>query len=273
MIKRIIPSTGEEIPVIGLGTWKTFDVTAEASKQPLREVLKQMIGHGSSLIDTSPMYGYAESVIGELTESADLKDNLFYATKVWIDGRKAGIRQMNESLHRMRRTTIDLMQIHNLKDWKVQLQTLREWKAEGKVRYLGITHYTDAMHSELERIISTEKIDFVQFNYSIFSRNAEKRLFSAAVDNGVATLINRPFGEGGDSSKTKNIPLPAWVEEYNIKTWSQFLLLYIISNPDVTVVIPATVDPQHAEQNFALANSKLPDQDFRAKMLAYISSL
>ena len=273
MLNRIIPSTGEQIPVLGLGTWNTFDISRQQQKDELKQVLNSMKKAGSTLIDSSPMYGKAESVVGELTADPAWHDHFFYATKVWTQGKAEGIRQLKESFRRMGRTTMDLMQIHNLTDWKTQLQTLREWKADGKIRYIGITHYTDSMHSELERVFNSEQIDFVQFNYSIFSRNAEKRLLQAAADRGVATLINRPLGEGGNFSKIKDIPLPVWAEEYSIKTWSQYFLLYLISHPAVTVVIPATGNPAHAIENFAIATAGLPDQHFRERMRRYVQNL
>jgi diketogulonate reductase-like aldo/keto reductase len=274
MIKRKIPSTGEELPVIGLGTWSTFDVTDKSSMEPLHKVLKIMKDAGGSLIDSSPMYGNSEKVIGELTADPKWSDYFFYATKVWTTGRQDGINQMDASFQKMKRSTMDLMQIHNLTDWKTQLHTLRAWKSEGKIRYIGITHYTDSAHEDLESILNSEdSIDFVQFNYSIFARNAEKRLLKTASDRGVATLINRPLGKGNAFSKVHNKQLPQWADEYSIKTWSQFFLLYIISHPAVTVVIPATANPAHASENFNITSAKLPDQAFRDKMASFIDSI
>jgi diketogulonate reductase-like aldo/keto reductase len=273
MIKRKIPSTGEELPVLGLGTWSTFDVTDKSSMEPLSQVLQIMHQTGAKLIDSSPMYGNSEKVVGDLTSDPKLSDYFFYATKVWTTGRQDGINQMESSFRKMRRSTMDLMQIHNLTDWKTQLHTLRTWKAQGKIRYIGITHYTDSAHPDLESILNSEEgIDFVQFNYSIFSRNAERRLLNAAADRGAATLINRPFGKGRDFAAVKNKQLPSWADEYSIKTWSQFFLLYIISHPAVTVVIPATANPAHASENFNITNAKLPDQAFREKMASYVES-
>jgi diketogulonate reductase-like aldo/keto reductase len=273
MIKRKIPSTGEELPVLGLGTWSTFDVTDKSSMEPLSQVLQIMQQNGAKLIDSSPMYGNSEKVIGDLTADPKLSNYFFYATKVWTTGRQDGINQMESSFQKMRRSTMDLMQIHNLTDWKTQLHTLRAWKAQGKIRYIGITHYTDSAHPDLESVLKSEEgIDFVQFNYSIFSRNAERRLLNTAADRGVATLINRPFGKGRDFAAVKNKQLPQWVDEYSIKTWSQFFLLYIISHPAVTVVIPATANPIHALENFSITSDKLPDQAFRKKMAAFVEN-
>jgi diketogulonate reductase-like aldo/keto reductase len=271
MIKRKIPSTGEELPVLGLGTWSTFDVAGESSMAPLKQVLQIMQEAGGKLIDSSPMYGKSEKVVGNLTSDPKWSDQFFYATKVWITGKREGILQMESSFMKMKRKTMDLMQIHNVTDWKTQLQTLREWKSEGKIRYIGITHYTDYAHEELERILKAEKgIDFVQFNYSIFSRKAENGLLKTAAGLGVATLINRPFGKGKFLSAVQNKPLPPWANDYSIKTWSQFLLLYIISHPAVTVVIPATANPSHALENYNLETTEMPDQVFREKMAAFI---
>lgn len=271
MIKRTIPSSGEELPVIGIGTWKTFDVTGKNALPSLTQVLQIMQQAGGTLIDSSPMYGNAETIVGELTADPAWGDHFFYATKVWTTGKQEGIRQMESSFQKMNRTRIDLMQIHNLTDWKTQLQTLKEWKAAGRIRYIGITHYTDSMHGELERVLSSETIDFVQFNYSIFSRHAEKRLLQAAAGYGVATLINRPFGEGSAFAKVKNKPLPSWAAEYSITTWSQFFLLYIIAHPAVTCVIPATGNPAHAGDNFNIP-AALPGLNFRNKMIDLIES-
>jgi diketogulonate reductase-like aldo/keto reductase len=273
MIKRKIPSTGEELPVLGLGTWNTFDVTDKSSMETLSRVLQIMHQTGAKLIDSSPMYGNSEKVIGNLTADPKLSNYFFYATKVWTTGRQDGINQMESSFQKMRRNTMDLMQIHNLTDWKTQLHTLRAWKSQGKIRYIGITHYTDSAHSDLESILNSEEgIDFVQFNYSIFSRNAERRLLNIAADRGVATLINRPFGKGRDFASVKNKQLPQWADEYTIKTWSQFFLLYIISHPAVTVVIPATANPIHASENFNITSGHLPDQAFREKMASFVEN-
>jgi diketogulonate reductase-like aldo/keto reductase len=273
MIKRIIPSTHEAIPVLGMGTWKTFDVPGTINDlEPLTQVLDVMHQSGGALIDSSPMYGKAEATIGLLTSNSPARNDFFYATKVWTNGKAEGIRQMNDSFSKMKRSTMDLMQIHNLTDWKTQLQTLKEWKAAGKVRYIGITHYTDSMHEELERVFSSEEIDFVQFNYSIFSRHAENRLLKAAADHGVATLINRPLGEGRGLSKIAHLKLPDWAKEKGIESWSQFVLLYLLLHPAVTVVIPATGNPQHARQNYHSLDP-LPDFAFRKQLLDYIQQL
>lgn len=272
MLQRSIPSSGELLPVIGIGTWKCFDVPDNTTYPELTSVLKTMHKTGCTLIDTSPMYGMAENVIGDLTEGMTESNDFFYATKVWTTGRREGIAQMESSLRKMKRDNIGLMQIHNLTDWKTHLPVLRDWKADGKIKYIGITHYTDAMHDDLEKVLSTEKdIDFVQFNYSIDSRHAEKRLLKAAADHGVATIINRPFGEGKLFQKVSGKPLPSWANEAGATSWSSFFLRFILSHPAVTCVIPATSNPAHAVDNFKASNEALPDEPMRLRMAEHIS--
>lgn len=272
MIKRIIPSSGEALPVIGLGTWQSFDVADKKNYPALKNVLNELHSAGGKLIDSSPMYGRSEKVIGELTSEMEIRNDFFYATKVWTTGRENGIKEMESSMQKMNgKNSIDLMQIHNLTDWKTHLPVLREWKANGKIKYIGITHYTDSMHEELEKVFTSEKIDFVQFNYSIDSRHAEKRLLKAAQDNGVATLINRPFGEGRLFNKVKGKKLPSWAIEAGIDTWSAFFLGFIISHPAVTCVIPATSNPIHAADNFNAGKTVLPDAALRNKMIRFIN--
>jgi diketogulonate reductase-like aldo/keto reductase len=272
MIERIIPSTGETLPVIGLGTWQTFDVAPSSNLDPLQQVLATMSNEGGKLIDSSPMYGRSEEIIGLLTSGA-LSNQFFYATKIWTHGEDEGIRQMENSFRKFQRPVIDLMQIHNLVDWKTHLNTLRKRKEKGNIRYIGITHYTDSMHNELVKIIKSEKIDFVQFNYSIAHRNAEKELLPTAAEYGVATLINRPFGEGNLFNQVKGRELPSWLKEYKIETWGQLFLKFIISHPAVTCVIPATSNPLHATDNMKAGSEPLPDDSARKKMIELLKSL
>jgi diketogulonate reductase-like aldo/keto reductase len=274
MLARPIPSSNERLPVVGLGTWRQFDVGASAADlQPLSEVLKRMYAKGGKTIDSSPMYGRSEQVIGDLTKEVRLDDKYFYATKVWTRGREDGIEQMEVSMKKMRRTTMDLMQVHNLVDWQTHLDTLRNWKNEGKVRYVGITHYTDSSHDQLEEIIKSHKPDFVQFNYSIRSRHAEKRLLDAAKDNGTAVIINQPFDSGYLFDIAGNKPLPPWAAEYDIKNWAQFFLKYIISHPAVTCAIPGTSDPIHVVENMEAAMGKIPDAKERKRMADYFDKI
>lgn len=270
MIHRPIPSTGELIPAIGFGTWKVFDVSPDTQHPGLEQVLHTLHDASATLIDSSPMYGHAEEVTGNLMASTGLADKFFYATKVWTEGRAAGIAQMENSFRKLKRPVIDLMQIHNLVDWKTHIDTLKAWKAEGRIRYLGITHYTDTMHDELADIISTVPVDFVQFNYSLLHRAAEKRLLPAAAGHGVATLINRPFGQGQHFNMVSGKAVPGWLQEFNIHTWSQFFLKFILAHPAVTCVIPATARPQHAADNLQSAVGAMPDDTAREKMAALI---
>jgi diketogulonate reductase-like aldo/keto reductase len=274
MIMRAIPSSNEIIPVIGLGTWKQFDIGSSPEEwKPRFEVLKKMSEEGSTLIDSSPMYGRSEEVVGDLTNESGEAEQFFYATKVWTTGEQEGINQMNDSMRKMRRTTMDLMQIHNLVDWKTHLKTMNRWKAEGEIRYTGITHYTVSSHDELERIIKTTKLDFVQFNYSIRTRNAEKSLLNAARDNGVAVIINEPLEKGSLFNAVKRISPPEWSNEYDINNWGEFFLKYIIAHPAVTCVIPATSNAMHMADNMRAGFGKLPDEKGRKRMIEFIEKL
>lgn len=267
MLERNIPISGEKIPVIGLGTWSTFDVSNTSAYTQLHKVLEAMVTAGGRLIDSSPMYGRSEKVVGDITASMPEQNGFFYATKVWTTGKEEGIRQMEASMSLMRRKKIDLMQIHNLLDWKTHLKTLRQWKEEGRIKYIGITHYTDSFHEQLERVLRMEPFDFVQFNYSVLSRNAEKRLLPACKDLGVATIINRPFGEGKLFSYVKDKALPAWAGEFGIGNWGAFFLKFIISHPDVTCVIPATREPLHALADMSAGGGQLPGSTHRQMMI------
>ncbi len=268
MMSKPIPSSGEALPLVGLGTWQTFDVGgSSAERAPLQEVLQHMVQQGGSMIDSSPMYGRSEAVVGALTKELDIQKHFFYATKVWTSGRQEGIQQMEDSLRKMRRQQMDLMQIHNLLDWRTHLRTLQEWKEKGKIRYIGITHYTDSSHEQLEQIIRTEKIDFVQFNYSILDRNAEKRLLPAAQERGVATIINRPYEGGRLFRMIKGKALPEWAAEYQIKSWGQFFLKYLLSHPAVNCVIPGTAKPKHLLDNMGAGYGSLPDEKRRKAMV------
>lgn len=273
MLERIIPSGGEKIPVIGMGTWQSLNVSGAAALQQAEQVVAAWAGAGGRLIDSSPMYGKAEEVIGEITAGKSYADSLFYATKVWTTGGREGIAQMENSFRKMKRKTIDLMQIHNLVDWKTHLPQLRQWKTEGRIRYIGITHYTDSSHEELQRIIEKEKPDFVQFNYSLLNRDAEKRLLPAAQHNGVATLINRPFGEGSMLRLLAGKKLPDWVTAQGIQGWADAILRYIIAHPAVTCVIPATSIPEHALANTRAGKGIVPDEDFCKRLVAYVKEI
>lgn len=270
MHTRPIPSSGEKLPVIGCGTWQTFDVGAAAAERaPLTDVLHVLFASGGSVIDSSPMYGRSEAVVGELLTQLNAHDQAFVATKVWTRGRETGIRQMQESMRLLQDSRIELMQIHNLVDWRTHLQTLRGWKAEGRIRYLGITHYTESAYDELEAIMRSEQLDFVQLNYSLTDRQAERKLLPIAADRGIAVLVNQPFGGGGLVRQLAKVPLPAWANEIGCETWAQILLKYVISHPAVTCAIPGTSRPQHMLENCRAGMGVLPDEAMRKQMAAF----
>jgi diketogulonate reductase-like aldo/keto reductase len=274
MLLRAIPSTGEKIPAVGLGTWQVFDVGASPNERgPLKEVLTRFVQLGGKVIDSSPMYGRAESVIGDLTSELQLRDSLFLATKVWTSGKQAGIDSMEQSFSRLKVKRLDLMQVHNLIDVETQLATMRAWKAEGRLRYFGITHYVDSAFPEVEEILRREQLDFLQINYSIVDRQADERLFPLARDRGVAVLINRPFASGDLFSRVRSKQLPDWVKEFDCQSWAQFLLKWILGNEIVTCAIPATGNARHLEDNMAAGAGKLPDARLRQRMVEYIASL
>ena len=265
--RRAIPRSGEAVPVIGLGTWQTFDVgTAQSARAPLREVLARFVEAGGTVVDSSPMYGRAEAVVGDIAADLGIQARLFYATKVWIRGQKEGVRQMEESFRRLRVQRMDLMQIHNLLDLKTHTETLLKWKQEGRVRYIGITHYSAGAHAELERLVRTKAYDFVQINYSLGEREAEQRLLPAAQEAGVAVLINRPFGSGGLFRRVRRDPVPDWATEIGCASWAQIFLKWIVSHPAVTCVIPATSNPQHLIDNMAAGRGPQPDARMRQRM-------
>ena len=273
-ITRAIPSSGERIPVIGMGTSRTFDVGDDpGTRSQLQAVLQAFFDSGGTLIDSSPMYGNAESVVGDLLKNVRNKDKLFAATKVWTYGRLAGIDQMQRSMQRMGVTVMDLMQIHNLRDWKVHLPVLRQWKAAGKIRYIGITTSHGRSHDELEQIMRSERLDFVQFTYNIDNRTVEERLLPLAADRGIATLINRPYQRGALFKKVKGQSLPEWSKEFDCRSWGNFFLKFILAHPAVTCIIPATSKVRHMQDNMAGGVGKLPTQKMRRRMLSYVESL
>ena len=273
VLERSIPSSGEKLPAVGLGTWRTFDVgAAAAEREPLKEVLGRLVALGGRVVDSSPMYGTAESVVGDLAGEHGLTDTLFVATKVWTSGREAGIAQMEQSLRRLRARRLDLMQIHNLLDWRTHLRTLRTWKDEGRIRYLGVTHYTASAYDELERVLRSEPLDFVQVNYSLGEREAERRILPLAHERGIAVLVNRPFSEGGLFQRVRGRALPPWAAELDCESWAQFFLKWILAHPAVTCVIPGTSRPQHVVDNMKAGVGKLPDAATRERMAALVTS-
>lgn len=273
MLTRPIPRTGEELPVVGLGTWQTFDVGPSAhARAPLLEVVKRFLAAGARVIDSSPMYGAAEGVTGDLLRELGDAARPFLATKVWTRGRAQGVAEMNRSFERMATKQMDLMQIHNLLDWQTHLPVLREWKAEGRIRYIGITHYAHSAFGELERIMRTEEdIDFIQLPYSMGDREAEKRLLPAAKDTGTAVLVMRPFEEGSLLRRARGKALPALGAELGCTSWSQLLLKFILGHPAVTCPIPATSSPEHLEDNLRAAYGPMPDEAMRKRMAESVS--
>jgi diketogulonate reductase-like aldo/keto reductase len=274
MTTRKAPGSGEEIPVIGMGSSNTFDVGDDAaSRDGLRGVLQALVDGGGRVIDTSPMYGRAETVLGDLLEDLGLGSKLWYATKVWTRGREAGARQIDESFARLRTKKLDLLQIHNLLDWREHVPTLRELQAAGRVRYSGITHYRADAHAGLERVLGEEKFDWLQVNYSLVEREAEDRLLPFCRDRGVAVMVNRPFADGAMFAKVRGRPLPGWAEEIGCRSWGQFFLRFAVSHPAVTCAIPATSKPQHMIDNAAAGQAPLPDEQQRRRMADYWAAL
>jgi diketogulonate reductase-like aldo/keto reductase len=274
MLTRAIPCTGEKLPVIGLGTWQTFDVGASADeRRPLGQVLSLLVKMGGRLVDSSPMYGRSEEVIGDLAHTLQLEKKLFLATKVWTRGREEGIKSMERSFARFKTDRIDLMQVHNLVDVTTQLQTMREWKAQGRFRYIGVTHYNESAFAELEKVLHAEKVDFLQINYSIGEREAEQRLLPLAQERGIAVIINRPFGGGDLFSRVRSNPLPEWASEFDCRSWAQIFLKWIIANPAVTCAIPATNKPNHLEDNAGAGVGPLPDAKMRQRIVDYVAGL
>ena len=274
IVRKPIPRTGETLPVIGLGTWQTFDVGAnQAAREPLKAVLREFARAGGSIIDSSPMYGNSETVAGDIAHELGLHKQLFLATKVWTSGRDAGVRQMEDSFRRLRAHRMDLMQVHNLVDYGAHLATLRRWKEQGKVRHIGVTHYTSSGYDQLARVLAGEELDFVQFNYSLAERDAEKRLLPLAAEKQLAVLVNRPFAEGQLFRRAGGKPLPPWAKEIGCASWAQFFLKFIVSHPAVTCAIPATSKVAHLTDNMRAGLAPMPDAATRERMAHYFAGL
>jgi diketogulonate reductase-like aldo/keto reductase len=261
MLIRPIPSTGEAMPVIGLGTWPVFDIGAdEGSRAPLRDVVRRLVAGGGAMIDTSPMYGRSEGVAGDLVAELGTRSKVFLATKVWITGRERGVDQMARSASLLKSPVIDLMQIHNLVDWRTHLATLRAMKADGKLRYIGITHYTTSALPELARILESEDgIDFVQLGYSLATREPETRLLPVAAARGVAVIVNQPLERGDLFRAVRGKTLPDWAAKFDCASWAQLFLKYLLGDPAVTVLIPATNKPDHMADNLLAGVGRHPD--------------
>jgi diketogulonate reductase-like aldo/keto reductase len=269
-VTKKIASSGEGLPVIGVGTWQTFDVGADpGARAPLREVLRMLNGNA---IDSSPMYGTSESVAGDLIAELGMRDKLFVATKVWTNGRDAGIRQMETSFKRLRVERMDLMQVHNLQDVETHTKTLREWKEKKRIRYIGITHYSSHAYAEVERLLKTGQYDFLQINYSLGERDSGKRVLPLAREKNVAVIANRPFAEGALFRQVKGKPLPPWAAELGMASWAQYFLKWIVSHPAITCAIPGTGKPEHMKDNLAAGAGALPDDKARKRMTAYFDA-
>jgi diketogulonate reductase-like aldo/keto reductase len=266
MRTRKIPRSGEELPVIGMGTWRTFD-TSERSA--LVEVVRTLLDAGGKTIDSSPMYGRSETTVGEVLRELGATGRAFLATKVWTRGRDEGIAQMRESIARMGRA--DLMEIHNLVDWRTQVKTLRSWKEDGTIRYWGITHYSFSAFEEMEAIVRAEKPDFVQLPYSVGVREAERRLLPACAASGAAVLIMRPFEGGSLFAEARKRPLPAWAAEIDCTSWAQVFLKFILGHPAVTCPIPATSNPAHMADDLRAGFGRLPDEALRRRIVEEVT--
>ena len=272
---RVIPSSGEKIPAIGLGSWLTFAIDVD-DEQELAEriaILREFLARGGGLLDSSPMYGVAQEVIGKGLKRIAKHDGLFSATKVWTTGNRQGFIQMEESRQLWGLDKLDLMQVHNLLDWETHLPTLNTMKQQGDIRYVGVTTSHGRRHDELEHIMRTQQLDFVQLTYNMLDREAEEVLLPLAKEKGIAVIINRPFQRGGLFDKFEQYPLPAWANEIDCRNWAQFFLKFIISHPAVTCAIPATSQIEHLRENIEAGYGRLPDEAMRKKMLAYINGL
>jgi len=269
MHTRIIPSSGKPLPVIGCGTWQTFDIGRDAVQLAQRaEVLRVLFEAGGAVIDSSPMYGSSEQVAGDALVAIDGRNKAFIATKVWTRGRSAGIEQMQRSMALLRTDRIDLMQIHNLVDWRTQLPTLRAWKAEGRIAYVGLTHYTSSAYDELEQVLRAEPVDFVQLNYAINDRAAEQRLLPLAAERGIAVIVNQPFGGGGLLRSLLGQPLPGWAGEIGCASWAQLLLKFVLAHPAIACAIPGTGRPEHMRDNVQAGIGTIPERGFWTPRLA-----
>ncbi|MBT4521431.1 MAG: aldo/keto reductase [Halieaceae bacterium] len=274
LIQRPIPGSGELLPVIGMGTSRTFDTDDDPETiAQLKQVMSTFFGSGGRIIDSSPMYGNAESRVGDVLRAMDNAPALFSATKVWTTGREQGIAQMNESARRMNVDRFDLIAVHNLQDWQTHLETLKQWKAEGKVRYIGITTSHGRFHDALLEIMRKQPLDFVQFSYNIADRAAEKALLPLAHDRGIATMINRPYQRGSLFGKSRGKALPKIAGALDCSSWGQFYLKYILGHPAVTCIIPATSSAKHMADNMKAGFGRLPDSSQRAEMLRIFQAL
>jgi diketogulonate reductase-like aldo/keto reductase len=274
LLQRVIPSSGEMLPVIGLGTSGVFETGSPATeREPLEQVVDTLVRMGGKIIDTAPAYGEAETVTGEIATKLKLRDKLFFATKVGATGKAEGAKQMEHSLELLGKKPLDLIQIHNLTDWETQLANLNEWKKQGRIRYTGITASRLTAHADIVRTMEKERVDFVQINYSLMEREADERILPLAKERGVAVIVNRPFGRGDLFGRVRQKPLPEWAAEFDCKSWAQFFLKWIVGHPAVTCVIPATSNPRHMEDNMQGGIGRLPDENMRRRMVEAMTAV
>ena len=274
MIAREIGPTAEPLPVIGLGTWQTFDVGGSTRERATLEAcVAELAAGGGRVIDSSPMYGRAEAVVGDIVAALGIRDRLFIATKVWTSGRQRGIDQMTESMRKLRLTQVDLMQVHNLVDVRTHLETLRDWKADGRVRYVGVTHYAAGAHGDVAKVLETEPVDFVQINYAVTEREAERRILPMALERGIAVIANRPFGAGNALGVVRGRPVPPWASEVGCTTWAQLMLKFVVSHPAVTCAIPATSSLSHLQDNLQAGSAPMPDEALRQRIASAVISV
>ena len=274
ILTKAIPATGEKIPAIGMGSWVTFNVGRDRASRAQRvQVMQAFFDLGGGMVDSSPMYGSSEEVIGHCLERIANKGSLFSATKVWTLLRALGVRQMNASRELWGVDRFDLMQIHNMLDWSTHIETLKEWKAQGRIRYIGITTSHGERHDAMAKAMAEQPLGFVQFTYNILDREAEKRLLPLAADRGLAVVINRPFRQGALIDAVKRHKLPAWASEIDCANWAQFLLKFVVSHPAVTCVIPATSRIDHMRENMGALHGRLPDRQMRERMIRTVEAL
>lgn len=273
-IQRKIPSSGESLPVIGIGTARRYEaVTTEAERAPLREVLRQFKEMGGRVVDTAPSYGTAETVVGDLVAELKIRESLFIATKLGVRGGDAGIEQLEQSFKRLRTPTIDLIAVHNLQDTQTQLRTLRQWKQAGRIRYVGITTSFERQHPEFEQTMRAEALDFIQVDYALDNRKADQRILPLAADRGIGAMINLPFGRGRLFTAVQGKSLPPWAVEFDCSSWAQFFLKYIVSHPAVTCALPGTAKVEYLVDNLGAAQGRLPDAAMRRRMESFIDGL
>jgi aryl-alcohol dehydrogenase-like predicted oxidoreductase len=274
LIEKKIPSSGEALPVIGLGTARRYEsVTSDAERAPLRETVREFKALGGKVIDSSPTYGTAEAVVGDLVAELKIRDGLFFATKVSTSGREAGVRQIEHSFKLLHTPKIDLVAVHNLRDTKTHLATLRELQHAGRIRYVGITTSFPNQYAEFERTMKAEKLDFIQVDYALDNRAAGERILPLAADRGMAAMINLPFGRGRLFSAVQGKKLPEWAGEFDCVSWAQFFLKYIVSHPAVTCAIPGMAKSEYARDNLGAARGRLPDVTLRRRMEKFIDAV